>query len=75
MSAKYDKNGIKIIQPQKYKAVKTCWKRSYTEDEAKYKASMAFDDRGGYEAYQCPNDSSHWHIGHHPLFEVRKAQV
>lgn len=74
MNAQYDKNGIKVLPPQKYKPVAKCWKRAYTQEEAEYKASMAFDDRGGYEAYKCPTNTSHWHIGHHPLFEVKKAE-
>ena len=71
----YDKNGIKILPPQKYKPIRSCWKRQYNQEEAEHKASMSYDDRGAYEAYQCPNDPTHWHIGHHPIFEVRKAET
>lgn len=72
----YDKNGIKILPPQKYYPPKrSCWKRKYDQEEAEHKAEMSYDDRGGYEAYQCPNDPTHWHIGHHPLFETRKVQA
>lgn len=75
MNVQYDKNGIKVLPPQKYKPVRSCWKRQYTQEEAEHKASMAHDDRGDYEAYQCPNNPNHWHIGHHPLFEVRGARA
>lgn len=69
----YDKNGIKVLPSQKYKPVRSCWKQKLTQEEAEAKAPLCIDDRGTYEAYQCIDDPTHWHIGHHALFEIRKV--
>lgn len=73
MKITYDKNGIKVLPPQpKSRFVKPCWKEKLTQEKAEARAFIAYDVYGNYEAYQCPNDSTHWHTGHHPLFEVTR---
>ena len=63
----YDKNGIKILVPQRLgvkKHVRECWKVIYVSQEiAEKKASAAHDLRGDYKAYKCPR-YNHWHIAH-----------
>jgi hypothetical protein len=76
MKERFDKNGIKVLPPQKrhrLKPIRECWKVIYLSQEtAEKKAAAAHDLRGDYVAYLCPR-YNHWHIGH-KMAEVTSEQ-